>query len=76
MFRQEATELKQQDAIAAARDPHSKVTPTDAERALVEQTKAAGEVAFNFNPNASPEEKAAEARAVGVLIHCTLLQID
>jgi len=66
MFRQEASELKQQGAIAAARDLNSTVTATDAERTLVEQTKAAGGVAFNFNPNASPEEKAAEARAVSL----------
>jgi len=64
MFHSETAELKQQGAIAAARDPHSKVTVKDAERVLVEQTKAAGGAAFNFNPNASPEEKAAEARAV------------
>jgi hypothetical protein len=57
-------ELKQQGAIEAAQDPHSKVTAEDAERTIVQQTKAAGGAAFHFDANATPAEKAAQARAV------------
>jgi len=64
MLGQQAAELRQQSAIQAARDPHSKVTAGDAERAIVDQTKAAGGAAFHFDPNAPPEVKAAQARAV------------
>lgn len=64
MFHQYSAESKQQGAIDAARDPRSKVTAQDAERAMVDQTRAAGGAAFHFNPKASPEEKAAEARAM------------
>ncbi len=64
MFDGQANELKQQGAIAAARDPNSKVTGEDAERTIVAETKKAGGAAFLFDPNASPEEKAAQARSV------------
>jgi len=58
-----APELKQQGALQAARDPHSKVTAEDAERTIVQQTKQAGGAAFHFDPNATPAEKAAQAHA-------------
>ena len=60
----EATELKQQGAIEAARDPESSVTADDAKRKVVEESKKAGVAAFTFNPDASAEEKAAQVREV------------
>lgn len=61
---QSANELKQQGAIEAAQDPESSVTAEDAEKKIVEESRKAGVVAFNFDPDASPEEKKAQARAV------------
>lgn len=62
----EAIELKHQGLVEAARDPRSKVTADDVERKIVEDSREAGVTAFTFNPNASPEEKAAQAGAVGL----------
>lgn len=59
-----ANELKSQGAAEAARDPSSTVTAQDAERVMIEETKKTGRVALHFNPDASPEEKAAQARSV------------
>lgn len=59
-----ANELKQQGAIEASRDPESNVTAEDAERKIVEDSREAGVTAFTFNPDASAEEKRAQARAV------------
>jgi hypothetical protein len=59
-----ANELKQQGAIEASRDPESNVTAEDAERKIVEDSREAGVTAFTFDPDASPEEKKAQARAV------------
>lgn len=61
----QAHELKSQGAAEAARDPNSSVTTQDAERVMIEETKKTGGVALHFNPDASPEEKAAQARSVG-----------
>ena len=60
-----ANELKSQGAVEAARDPNSNVTIQDAERTLMEEAKKAGGAALHFDPDASPEEKAAQARSVG-----------
>ncbi|KAK4129332.1 tricalbin [Parathielavia appendiculata] len=60
---QAANELKQQGAIEASRNPNSNVTAEDAERKIVEDSRQAGVTAFTFDPNASPEEKRAQARA-------------
>ncbi|TGJ85329.1 hypothetical protein E0Z10_g3465 [Xylaria hypoxylon] len=60
---QQASELKQQGAIDAARDPASSVTADDAQKKLVEESKNAGVAAFTFDPDASTEEKRAQARA-------------
>ncbi|KAH6634070.1 C2 domain-containing protein [Chaetomium sp. MPI-SDFR-AT-0129] len=60
---QAANELKQQGAIEASQDPNSSVTAADAERKIVEASREAGVTAFTFNPDASPEEKRAQARA-------------
>ena len=59
-----AGELKSQGAAEAARDPNSKVTAEDAEQLMTDESKKAGVAAFQFDPNASPEAKAAEARSV------------
>lgn len=61
---QEAGELKQQGALEASRDPESSVTADDAQKKLVEESKNAGVAAFTFDPDASPEEKRAQAKAV------------
>ncbi|KAG6009542.1 hypothetical protein E4U21_002178 [Claviceps maximensis] len=63
MSASEARELKQQGAIEAARNPESSVTADDAQRQMVEQSKNAGIPAFQFDPDASPEEKLAQAQA-------------
>ena len=64
MFNTREREHRQEKIIADARDPHSKTTSEDAEVFMVEQTRAVGGAAYQFDPSASPEEKAAQARAV------------
>lgn len=61
---QQASELKQQGAIEAARDPASSVTADDAQKKLVEESKNAGVAAFTFDPDATPAEKRAQTQAV------------
>lgn len=61
---QQASELKQQGAIEAANDPASSVTSNDAQKKLVEESKNAGVAAFTFDPDATVEEKQAQAKAV------------
>lgn len=58
-----ANELKQQGAIEAAQDPNSSVTAEAAEKTVLEQARKGGSAAYEFDPNASPEEKRAQARA-------------
>jgi hypothetical protein len=62
-----AAEIKMQAAVEMAQDPNSSVTPDDAQKKMVEESKKAGVAAFTFDPNAAPEEKAAQARAVSCL---------
>ena len=59
-----AAELKTQGVIEAAQDPNSSVTADDAQQKMVIESRKAGVAAFTFDPDASPEEKAAQARAV------------
>jgi len=59
-----AWELKSQGATEAAQDSNSKVTVQDAEDFMANESKKAGISAFQFDPNASPEAKAAQAQAV------------
>jgi hypothetical protein len=59
-----AKELKQQGAINAAQDEDSNVTAADAEKIMVNESKKGGAVAFQFDPDASPEAKAEQAGAV------------
>lgn len=59
-----AGELKAQGAIEAAQDRNTKTSAQDAEDVMAAESKKAGIPALQFDPNASPEEKAAQARAV------------
>jgi hypothetical protein len=64
----EKTELKEEGVIEAAtelaQDPQSKVNPDTVEEKLVEETREAGVPAYQFDPDASPEAKAAAAQSV------------
>ena len=60
-------ELKSQAAMEVAQDPNSNFSALDAERTMVGETIKAGGTAYQFDPNASPEAKAAQARAVSLL---------
>jgi hypothetical protein len=68
----EKTELKEEGIIEAAtelaEDPQSKVNPDKIEEALVRETREAGGVAYQFDPDASPEAKAEAAESVGLAI--------
>ncbi|RMZ68452.1 membrane bound c2 domain [Pyrenophora seminiperda CCB06] len=57
------SELKQQGVLDAAKDPDSSITAQQAEGAMVKEAQAGGSAAFQFDPNASPEQKRAQARA-------------
>ncbi len=59
---------KQQGVIEAARDDRSFVTAADAEREMLEESKRAGSDAYQFDPNATPEQKAAQARSVSAVV--------
>lgn len=59
-----AAELKQQGVMEASRDPNSSVDAHQAEQSILNDSEAAGAAAFEFNPNASPEEKAAQLKDV------------
>ena len=65
-----AGELKSQGAAMAAQNPDNKVTAEDAEEIMTDESKKAGVPAFRFNPDASPEEKAAQARSVTLPFLC------
>ncbi|KAL6714018.1 Tricalbin-2 [Lecanora helva] len=58
-----AGELKSEGATQAAQDPDSKVSAQDAENVMTAESKKAGVAAFQFDPDASPEDKAAQARS-------------
>lgn len=60
----QTAELKQQGAFEAARDPQSDVTAQDAEKLAVREAQKGGSAAFQFDPNASVEEKRELARSV------------
>ncbi|KAL2864936.1 putative membrane bound C2 domain protein (vp115) [Aspergillus lucknowensis] len=63
----EKSELKQQGAIetaqAASQDPNSHIQPETVEHKLVDEARKVGLPAYQFDPDASPEEKAAEAES-------------
>ncbi|KAK2756132.1 hypothetical protein FQN54_005540 [Arachnomyces sp. PD_36] len=56
------SELKQQGAVEAAQNSNN-VSAEAAEKVLIDEAKKAGGEAFQFDPNASAEEKAAQAKA-------------
>lgn len=58
-------ELKQQGALEASRDPINPVSAEDAERKALVESRKAGVQAYIFDPEASAEQKAAQARSVG-----------
>ncbi|OAA64481.1 membrane bound c2 domain containing protein [Niveomyces insectorum RCEF 264] len=58
----DASELKQQGAIEAARNPNSNVSAEAAESEIVKESRNAGVAAYSFNPDASPEAKRAQIR--------------
>lgn len=66
----EAREEKVDGAVAAAQDPESRVTADDAQREMVEESKNAGVAAYTFDPDASPEQKRAQAQAVSPSRRC------
>ena len=57
-------ELKTNAAVEASRDPQSNVTAGDAQKTMMEEAKRAGAATYQFDANASPEDKAAQAHAV------------
>lgn len=69
----EKTELKEEGVIETAtelqQDPQSKVNPDTVEEKLVDETREAGGAAYQFDPDASPEDKAAAAEAVRPIAH-------
>lgn len=63
----EGISREQQGAVEAvhqmASDPQSAILPEAAEKVLVEEARKAGAAAYRFDPNASPEEKAAAVKS-------------
>ena len=59
-----ASELKQQGALEAAADPNNPVSSEQAQNKMVQEAKAAGVPAFQFDPDATPEQKAAQMSQV------------
>ena len=71
-----AGELKSQGAAMAAQTPDNKVAAEDAEGVITNESKKAGIPAFQFDPDASPEDKAAQARSVRPLVKSTFCIAD
>jgi hypothetical protein len=64
MLSSQVSEIKQQAVIEKAKDPNSSVSAKAAEEAIVDETRKAGGTAFQFDPDASSEKKAAQLNAV------------
>lgn len=64
MAANDARDAKVGNAIAAAQDPESTTTADDAQRQMVAESRNAGIPAFTFDPDATPEQKRAQARDV------------
>ena len=62
MSARDVAEIKQQGAMEAAEE--DQITANAAEKEIVEQSKNAGVAAFQFDPDATPEQKRAQAKAV------------
>ncbi|POS83696.1 hypothetical protein EPUL_005364 [Erysiphe pulchra] len=54
-------ELKAQAAVGAVQDGNTSLTSLDAQNKIVEESRKAGVPVFTFEPDASPEEKAAQS---------------
>lgn len=67
---QSASELRQQGAIETAQEATQQenpdIAPEAVEKVLVNETQKAGAPAYQFDPDASPEQKAAAAKAVSL----------
>jgi hypothetical protein len=65
---EEKTEMKMEGTIEAAqelqKDPQSRVNPDVVEEMVVEDAQKAGAAAYQFDPDASPEDKANAAKGV------------
>lgn len=59
-----SNEPKQQGALEVPRSQSSSVSAEEAQRKLVEEARQAGVTAFQFDPNASVEQKKQMAREV------------
>lgn len=57
-------EMKQEVVEELAQDPTSPITAQDAEKVIVEESRKAGAFAMEFDPDATPEQKAAQAKSV------------
>lgn len=57
-------EQKLQDAVEATQNADN-VSPEATEKAMIDEAKKAGAEAFQFDPDASTEQKASQAKAVG-----------
>jgi hypothetical protein len=68
-------EIKQQGAIEAARDPNSKVSAEDAEHTVINEVRKSGAPAFEFDPNATAEEKAAQVNSVCTIVCNCIMQL-
>ncbi|KAK3657401.1 Tricalbin-2 [Elasticomyces elasticus] len=58
-----AAESKVAGALEAAADPTNQTSARQAEDTILQQSKAAGAAAFEFDPDATPEQKQAQLRA-------------
>ncbi|KAF2124600.1 tricalbin [Dothidotthia symphoricarpi CBS 119687] len=58
-----ASESRIEGAVEAARDPRSDVTAQAAENKMLQQARLGGSAALQFDPNATPEQKRAQARS-------------
>ncbi|ATY60831.1 membrane bound C2 domain-containing [Cordyceps militaris] len=63
MAADQARDAKVDNAIAAAQDPDSTYTADDAQNQMVAESRNAGVPAFTFDPDATPEQKLAQATA-------------
>lgn len=68
MLASSASELKQQGALEAARNPDSKVSAEDAERVVMTEARRAGVAAVFLDPKATNDERAETAQAVRPMI--------
>ena len=71
-----AGELKSQGAVEAAQSTEKKTTAQDAENVIAAESKKAGLPAFQFDPDASPEDKAAQVRSVSDLYITSRMEGD